>query len=347
MDHIIYRWDLDKTYIKTDFDTVKDLLKLAFQPAEEKQNVPGAPSLLKELQKSEDNQIYFISGSPIQMRTVLEKKLRIDGIRWEQLVLKPNLKNLLLGRFHAVRDQVGYKLPMLLKDRVKSSTVSKEVLFGDDAESDAYIYSLYADTIAGKTRKETVLRIMGLVHAPQINVKQVSHLLDRIESSDAVRKIFIYLEKKSPPKSFEVYGSRLVPIYNYFQAALVLYNENMMGLTSITRLILDLVFECGYTPETFANSFQDMLRRNIITMEQSSRIVEGLRHNLNIKIIPLPDGFYGRLMLLLDDLRETGEENAAAEMPGEIDYLKLYSKEHEKPAQQKMSLLDRILQQGR
>ena len=32
----VYRWDLDKTYLKTEFDTFKDLLRSAFEGAEAK-----------------------------------------------------------------------------------------------------------------------------------------------------------------------------------------------------------------------------------------------------------------------------------------------------------------------
>lgn len=343
MEHVIYRWDLDKTYLKTEFDTFKDIIKIAFEQAEEKQSVPGAPSLLKELQKNENNQIYFISGSPKQMRKVLEKKLTIDGIRWEQLVLKPNLQNLLLGRFHAMREQIGFKLPMLLEDRVKGRKELKEVLFGDDAESDAYIYSLYADTIAGEVKEETIQKVTELVHAPHANIKKISVLLDHIHHTDSVEKIFIYLEKKSPPKRFEVYGSRLVSIYNYFQAALVLYTEGLMVLASIIRLILDLIFEYKYSPEILANSLQDLMRRGILNMEQSARIVEGIKHNLNVKVIPLPDGFYERLVGLFDTLREAGEESLEKQEPEALDYVKLYNKEHEKFIRQKRSMIDRIL----
>ena len=45
----IYRWDLDKTYLKTEFETVRGLIRTALQKPEEKLNVPGAVSLLREL----------------------------------------------------------------------------------------------------------------------------------------------------------------------------------------------------------------------------------------------------------------------------------------------------------
>ncbi len=343
MEQIIYRWDLDKTYIKTDFETLTGLFKTALEKAEQKKSVPGAPSLLKELQKNETNEIYFISGSPLQMRKVLEKKLVIDGIRWRQLVLKPNLRNLLLGRFHALRDQIGYKLPILLEDNLKKGRGSQEILFGDDAESDAYIYSLYADTIAGKVKKETIYKIMELSHVPAKNQKQISDILEHLTHHDVVKKIFIYLDKKTPTKRFDLYGSRLVPIYNYFQAALVLYTEGLITQTSLTRIILDLVFEAHYSPVIFSNSFQDLQRRGVINSMQSAKIVDGIKENLNEKIVPLPEGFYEKLFTHLDALKDI-KKNIIIDSVKQIDYVKLYLREHEKHIKRKKSMIDRILQ---
>src|SRR3954470_4202996 len=149
----ISRWDLDKTYLRTEFDTVRDLVRTAFERADEKRTNPGAATLLREMSRAGVS-IHILSGSPEQMRRRLEDKLRLDGIRWDSFTLKPNLKNVLRLRFRAVRDQVGYKLPALLSARAKlpsskdaGSAFLREVLIGDDAESDALVYSLYADVV--------------------------------------------------------------------------------------------------------------------------------------------------------------------------------------------------------
>ena len=104
--------------------------------------------------------VHILSGSPEQMRRRLEDKLRLDGISWDSFTLKPNLQNLLRLRFRAVRDQLGYKLPALLASRAELGETRRgrraratETLFGDDAEADAYVYSLYADFLAGPRRR--------------------------------------------------------------------------------------------------------------------------------------------------------------------------------------------------
>ncbi len=110
----IYRWDLDKTYLKTEFDTLGQMIRTALQKAGEKVAVPGASALIRELGARGDSRLCIVSGSPTQMRAVLEEKLKLDGVAWDELVLKDNVRNLLRGRFKALRGQVGYKLPALL-----------------------------------------------------------------------------------------------------------------------------------------------------------------------------------------------------------------------------------------
>ncbi len=156
----IYRWDLDKTYLQTDFDSLRQLVRTALQKASEKTAVPGAAALIRELGASGDSRLCIISGSPTQMRRVLEEKLKLDGVEWDELVLKDNVSNLLRGRFRALRGQVGYKLPVLLESRAHAPVEAEEVLFGDDAEADAFIYSLYADLVAGRVDERVLAQVL-------------------------------------------------------------------------------------------------------------------------------------------------------------------------------------------
>ncbi len=153
-----FRWDLDKTYLRTEFDSLRDLAKSAIETAADKQAFPGATSLLRAL-KQDGNRICIVSGSPTQMRQVLAAKLALDGIEYDEFVLKNNLKNILKGRFRALRAQIPYKLPAMLQSRIGAAAES-ETLFGDDAEADAIIYCLYADVIANKVSLQDLERVL-------------------------------------------------------------------------------------------------------------------------------------------------------------------------------------------
>ena len=72
----VFRWDLDKTYLRTEFDSFRDLIKSAIETAADKKAYPGAASLLRALRAGDGHRICIVSGSPSQMKTVLAAKLR-------------------------------------------------------------------------------------------------------------------------------------------------------------------------------------------------------------------------------------------------------------------------------
>src|SRR5215475_7101196 len=244
----VYRWDLDKTYLKTEFDTMKQLLRSAFESAEEKQAVPGAAALLRELRSGGKARICFISGSPKQMRRVLTKKLRLDGVEFDEFILKPNLRNMLTGRFRAMREQVGYKLPALLAGRSGLPPETRETCFGDDAEADCFIYSLYSDVIAGQVSRPLLEEVLYRANVYEDDAQRAVTLADALPAAGAaVGRIFINLDRKSPVARFERYGARVVPVFNYFQAALVLCEDGQLTAPSVVRVALEMVDRFGYS----------------------------------------------------------------------------------------------------
>jgi len=101
-----YRWDVDKTYIETEFDTLRDLVAAYRQRPEDKRNIPGAPALLRELldESPGERRVTFVSGSPRQMKRALDRKFALDGIEPDAFILKPNLSNIVKLRLRAVRN---------------------------------------------------------------------------------------------------------------------------------------------------------------------------------------------------------------------------------------------------
>ena len=72
----IFRWDLDKTYLATEFDSVADLVRTALQRPADKANVPGSAELLQSLRADSGGraQGFFFRGSPRPMRGVVAEK---------------------------------------------------------------------------------------------------------------------------------------------------------------------------------------------------------------------------------------------------------------------------------
>jgi predicted pyridoxine 5'-phosphate oxidase superfamily flavin-nucleotide-binding protein len=286
----IARWDLDKTYLRTDFDTLRDLVRTALERPEQKRTNPGASTLLREMVRA-GIQVHILSGSPEQMRRRLEDKLRLDGVRWESLTLKPNLRNLLRLRFRAVRDQLGYKLPALLRARTQaadsdSGAASRETLFGDDAEADVYVYSLYADVVAGRVDHDVLMRIFQRGRLYDDVAADAMTSARTLEPFDAVERILIHLEQQTPPAEFVAYGPRIVPFYNYLQAAFVLYEDKRLSAEAVLRVAVELVTEHGFDGDALARSYLDLARRGHLRGDGTDALTEAREAGFARPLLP-------------------------------------------------------------
>jgi len=324
-DEIVYRWDLDKTYLRTEFDTLRDILRTAFEPATRKRAFPGASTLLREIRATDPAAIFILSGSPEQMRSVLEAKLRLDGIRWDGFTLKPSLRNLVRGKFRFLRDQLSYKLTALLRSRTNVSPETEEILFGDDAEGDAFIYSLYADIAAGRVSQELLMQVAEAADVYPEDIPEIVRIAARVPRGDTVRRIFIHLERVSSTAGFGDFGRRVCPFYNYFQPALVLLEDGALDAQAVLRVGADLVVAHTFNPEVLVASFDDLRRRGYLSkvvVDRISEVADGIE-----------TATFGRASGPLQSLVRAMEA-ARPEMPEEVeldavreDYVALFAKD--------------------
>ena len=242
---------------------MRDLVRTALERADEKRTNPGAATLLRELARANVS-IHILSGSPEQMRRRLEEKLKLDGIRWDDFTLKPNLKNMLRLRFRALRDQLGYKLPALLVSRTDAGDVLsgvKETLFGDDAEADAFVYSLYADIMAGRAGEELVQQICERGRVYEDVTELTVRCVRLVSPEPVVERIFIHLEQQTHPRDFKVFGARVVPFYNYLQAAYVVHEDGRLPAVSLLRVAAEMVTLHRFDGDALARSYADVAKR--------------------------------------------------------------------------------------
>ncbi|HVY46909.1 MAG TPA: hypothetical protein VHB21_13570 [Minicystis sp.] len=279
----IARWDLDKTYLRTDFDTVRDLVRTAVERPDQKRTVPGAAALLRELGRA-GVEIHILSGSPEQLRSRIEQKLRLDGARWASLTLKPNLENLLRLRFRALRGQLGYKLPALLRRRCElmhqrdeRGELVREVLLGDDAEADAFVYSLYADVCKGSVTDATLVDVMRKGGAYEDTIHDAVRFAGYVEKGEIVERILIHLERQSSPGDFRVFGPRVVPFYNYLQAAFVLAEDGRLPARAVLKVAQELVVSHNFDSGALARSFLDLSRRGHLAGKSIPALVDAYR----------------------------------------------------------------------
>jgi hypothetical protein len=277
----IYRWDLDKTYLDTDIESVRGLIRTALESASSKQTLPGAAELIRQLTRHDSSaRVHILSGSPKQMRPVIEEKLRLDGVRVDRLTLKDNLGNIRRGRLRAVRGQLGYKLPKLLQERAGLGAVVRETLFGDDSEVDALVYTVYADVVAGRIASDELERILEAGGAYRDSVEAALDAASQLERSDAIEDIFINVTKGLPLSTFALLGPGVTPVFSWLQAALALYQRGRLDLGGLRKVI------SGCTKVESLNEFhlfglvQDALRRRLINRATLSRIAADPDHIL-------------------------------------------------------------------
>ena len=274
----ISRWDLDKTYLRTEFETMRDLVRTALERADEKRTNPGAATLLRELATANVS-IHILSGSPEQMRSRLEEKLKLDGIRWDDFTLKPNLKNMLRLRFRALRDQLGYKLPALLASRTAAGEIVagvRETLFGDDAEADAFVYSLYADVMEGRAGEELVQQICERGRVYEDVIEATVRCVRLVEPAPVVERILIHLEQQTHPRDFEIFGRRVVPFYNYLQAAYVVHEDGRLPPEGVLRVAAEMVAQHRFDGDALARSYADLVKRGHLVGTRIEKLEEAL-----------------------------------------------------------------------
>lgn len=327
-----FRWDLDKTYLRTEFDSLRDLAKSAIETAADKQAFPGATALLRAL-RQEGNRICIVSGSPTQMRQVLAAKLALDGVEYDEFVLKNNLKNILRGRFRALRAQIPYKLPAMLASRI-AAPGEAETLFGDDAEADAVIYCLYADVVAGVVSLQDLERVLIASRAYEDDAARCLELARLVPKAPIVRRMFIHLDRRSPPMGFRRFGPRLVPVFNYFQAALVLYSDKVLTARQVIFVALEMLDSGQYELGHLATSVQDVIRRGRITRDKALELVaessEAATSGALSGRSDLPP-FEQIAAAFRERVRELGNQPFTEPTPDEevLDYVRLVDEEHE------------------
>lgn len=327
----VFRWDLDKTYLRTEFDSFKDLVNSAFEKAADKNAYPGATALLRSLRQSSEHRICIVSGSPSQMRKVLSAKLALDGIEYDEFVLKNNLHNLTRLRFRALRSQVPFKLPALLESRAGIIGNPLETLFGDDAEADGIIYCLYGDILAGKVDTHVLRRCLEAARAYPDQIERSLALADQVRgSSDCVQRVLIHLDKRSPTARFSHFGHRLVPIYNYFQAALIMYQDELLESQQVLFVVQDMLDE-GLELDELANSMQDLLRRGRLSSDSAERLALDLQGAAaGAATTEQAEGISRLAWALAQRVQELGDA-APLEWPHdipELDYVALIDAEH-------------------
>jgi len=230
----VFVWDIDKTYLQTHFSSLRGLAAIPFESAEDKLAVPGSVPLLRALQRGAAGDLekllplYFVSGSPPQLRQVIQEKMQLDGVAFDGLMFKDQWGLVKAGRPKDVKKQMGYKLSALLTLKLHIPGQPRFYCFGDDVESDAEVFSLFSDVLKGLSKNDLKARLKKAeVHVHDANYifsvlenPMLQESIAAYKNTKPVEKIFIHLDRRTKPERLT---SELVhPCYNFLQAAMIL-----------------------------------------------------------------------------------------------------------------------------
>jgi hypothetical protein len=236
----IFIWDIDKTYLSTHFSSLQGLSRIPLEFAVDKQAIAGMPEVLRGIRRGPGPgygcvPLYFVTASPPQLRGVLEHKMILDGVEFDGITFKNWWQIMKKGRPRRLMDQVGFKVCALLEGR-RRRPLATEYLFGDDAESDADAFSLYAHLVHEKMSYGEARDRIAEAGMREDNQRCALALLDRLpEKRGEVKKVFIHLEKHTPPEQFDRFGPLVVPVRGGFQLCLALFALGLVDEGTVSQ----------------------------------------------------------------------------------------------------------------
>ena len=259
---LVLRWDLDKTYLVSQFESLRYLIRVPFQKAKDKIALPGVAALIIGVRRCVERDrrplaVYFLSASPPQIGAAIREKLDLDGIQYDGITFKDQVRHLMYARFDAVLEQIGYKLEQLLTSARGSVEGSIELLFGDDWESDPFVYSLYADVVEGRVNEATVSDLLRRAGVSRHYRDRIVELMDGTRLPAMVGGIFILRQRPARAGDLDAFGPRLVWFDNYFECALRLWDLRLLDTDGVFEVLADI----GFNPAQTAVSFEAVCER--------------------------------------------------------------------------------------
>lgn len=223
--------DIDKTFLNTRFEDRQGLLETLLERIENKKPIPGMDEFYRVI-KNHDYPLIFISASPSFFHRVLEGVFKRFNIPIEGLYLKKvtnpvsNISTkifqvlthfneylsqglnemfnrsikFLNATMQTMVDQTAYKLKVLLYLRKMQPTYAKEILIGDNTESDFLIFTLYQMLLGGIIEENKIVDFL-------YNLK--------FKEKEAINRDLAFQIYKLVKENYQIHG-KVNPVYGSF-----------------------------------------------------------------------------------------------------------------------------------
>lgn len=210
----VYIWDIDKTWLDTRISQVKGLLKIPFEFAIDKRALPGTTALLHALREGpsgrEHRPLFFITASPPLIRKAIERKMLIDGIEFDGITYKDQAEVFRRRQFASLREHTAFKLGALLLLARAFPAGAQIYMFGDDAERDPLIYSMFADICAGRLRGDRLIAAQVGLGVISEYARDVAALAEHLDARERVFGIHINLVREPDGGRIRGFDRRVV-----------------------------------------------------------------------------------------------------------------------------------------
>lgn len=280
----IFIWDIDGTYLNTDFKNIRSLIKIPFEKGVDKKNIPGSNIILKHIRmgadtkRNSENPIYFITASPPQLENAISDKMTIDGVTPDGITFKDFWGVISEWRFNNLFKQVAYKLSALITNRLNFPKNSSEILFGDNIEMDAEIYSIY-DMIFHKDRDINYIReCMELLEAEEPYLSIIINRIKKISptAKNPVKRIYIHTTDKNKIIKHDFYSKKLFYADNYLLIAIDMYINGFVSLKCISDVYKDMLNYPEITKNELIKSIRDKNKQGIYYNDTVEKIINDL-----------------------------------------------------------------------
>jgi len=257
------------------------MLRIPLEGASAKRDIAGMAQLLRELRRGPSDEdrktpLYFVSASPKQLRPVIEHKLSLDGIGFDGSTFKDWGRVLRHGRIYRFREQLGFKLTALLANRAVFPVGGAEILLGDDLESDALAYALYADALSerlSRTRIAEVLREHGVL---KVDIRAILEVIGALPRCEGVATALIRLERHHDTDMFLRFAPGVLGCAGAVQMAAASWRLGAISKASVVR-VARAVEQHHVARSVVAARVRDLVRRAILAPVQGELLWEALR----------------------------------------------------------------------
>lgn len=264
----IVTWDIDKTYLRTQLESLGGMLRIPLELAVDKRAIPGTVPLLKGLRRGpgprfRHTPLYFVSASPPQLRRVIQRKMLIDGVDYDGITFKDWAGIVRSGQPSKLRNHIGYKLSALLLNRRAHPDQARELLFGDDSETDAVIYWTYAAILRGELRDQALIDHLSVHGVAPEDATYVARLCGDLGAADTVDRAFIHLETGRAPEAFAAWAPLIVPTRNALQAVALLRLAGHVDARAVSEVARALVEEGELDVADLSATLGDLVARGL------------------------------------------------------------------------------------